>query len=187
MIEPLCVGLTLFLTAKCNATSAPAALPPLLSDSFPEPDANVSCHCTSMAVSFRLSLATRLIMQGAQHVTRENFGNSARDPAICLRCYLPGVALGVASGATSVAGSDASAGAAVVAGAELVAGAAAGAVVVAGAAVVTGAAAAVAAAGAGSAGGVAWARTFGVGAYFSTVFTSTCAFSGVGTSPFSRD
>jgi hypothetical protein len=39
----------------------PAALSPQLSDSPSEPGTNVGCHCISMAISFRLSLASRLI------------------------------------------------------------------------------------------------------------------------------
>ena len=91
------------------------------------------------------------------------------------------VAPEVTSGIVSVAGTGVSAGVSVGAGVEVVAG---DAVLVAAGAVVTGDAVFV---GAGTAGGVTWARTFGVGAYFSTVFNSTRESGGASTSPFSSE
>ena len=91
------------------------------------------------------------------------------------------VGLGVTSGMVSVAGAGVSARVSVAAGVEVVAG---NAVLVAAGAVVTGDAVFVAA---GIAGGVTCARTFGVGAYFSTVFNSTRESCGASTCPFSSE
>jgi len=93
--------------------------------------------------------------------------------------------LGVVSGVVSVVGSGMASGVSTGAAASVgvavtaVAGVAVatGAAVTAGLAVLVGEAAV----------GVAWARTLGVGAYFSTVFSSPCASFGAATSPFSRE
>jgi len=91
------------------------------------------------------------------------------------------VELGVASGMVDVAGTGVSAGVSVEAGVAVVAG---DAVLVAAGSVVAGIAVVVAV---GTAGGVTWARTFGVGAYFSTVFNSTRESCGASTCPFSNE